>query len=207
MPRKPKPHGNAKYDWAEIEARYVASDITLERLCEIYGCTMSTIGHIASDRRWTEKRAEFREFVANESIVKEKHLQLFDKMQFDAMTERSTDIAAAIVAEKMTTEYKAAKAGARTAIEALELKEFLSSLKLAQEIKYRSLNIAPPKQSLAIEHIKSPAESLVDTLQEAIREYEEISAGLEEQSDDVTEPEEVHYEHGGNGKNGKPPVV
>lgn len=176
MPRKPKPHGNAKYDWAEIEARYVASDITLERLCEIYGCTMSSIGHIASDRNWTQKRTEYREFIASESIEKAKTAVLFDKLQFDAMTERATDLAAALVAEKLTKEYRLFREGQRSEIEALELKEMMSVIKSAQDVKYRALNIPPPVNRIDLREIKAPSEmpEIEQQIADICEDYERI---------------------------------
>ena len=204
-PKRPKHYKTTKYDWVAIEARYVTGNMSLSALAEEVGCGETTIFRLSKREDWIGKRREHASRIAGIAQENKERTAILDKIQFDALSENGADLAAAVVVEKFTREYTEAKAGNRTPIEALELKEFLSSLKLAQEIKYRSLNIAPPKQSLAIEHVKSPAESLADTLQEAIREYEEISAGL---PDDVTEPEEVHYEHGGNGKqNGKPRVI
>ncbi|MEP0814510.1 MAG: hypothetical protein HRF49_07590 [bacterium] len=159
-----KPHGNTRYNWHEIEAYYVASNLSYEQLCEKFGCSMSSLATIAAENKWASKREEFRNKIGSEQIEKAKHAVLFDKMQFDAMTERTTDLAAALVAEKFTVEYKRFKAGERSEIDALELKEMMAVVKTAQEIKYRALNIPPPKQTLAVEQVMSPAQALAEEL-------------------------------------------
>jgi len=178
-----KPHGNTRYNWHEIEAYYVASNLSYDQLCEKFGCSMSSLATIAAENKWPDKRAKFRSEVGTEMLRESKAVSLFDKLQFDSMTERTTDLAVAVVAEKFTDEYKRFKAGQRSEIEALEMKEMMAVVKHAQDIKYRALNVPAPRQSVEItrrESFGDQFDDFVGTMRDELagfaREFDETEA-------------------------------
>ena len=181
----------SRYDWPAIEARYVAGQMTIAALAAEIGCAETHIYRISKRDNWVEKREAYVGMVVEAAKDNKQRAVIFDKMQFDAMTERTTDLATALIAERFTAEYRAFKAGQRSEIEALEIKEMMLVVRTAQEVKYRALNIPPPKQSIAIEDNRPPAEELADMLAEAGAEY-----------DDLVLARAVLVEPGGNG-NGK----
>lgn len=59
-----------RYDWAKIEAEYVAGKESMEAIAARYGIAKSTFFKRAKERNFTQKRSKFREKAEEKSIAR-----------------------------------------------------------------------------------------------------------------------------------------
>lgn len=173
-----------RWDWPSIEARYVTGNMSLAALAKDIGCAETHIRRIFNRDDWKEKRAAYVRRMTEAAQENRQRQAILNKIEFDAVTENVSDNAMGLVGlalDKLLSNFGT--------FDAMEIRELLTVAQKAQELKYRALNVPPPKQSVAIERIESPADALLAELRSLAPEIAAFVPALQSKR-----------ENGGNGK-------
>lgn len=162
-----------------METLYITSLMTYAEIGEKFGISADAVKVRAFRNDWVAKRDAYREKLPPEQLpqkvqdqIKRERESVLTKIRFDVLVENCTDIAVAFIARELQARYKE---GSR-AIDALELKDLMGAVEKAQNVKYRSLGIAPPKQVVEFTRIEAPADVYREQIDDAMDEYEQLTA-------------------------------
>lgn len=144
-----------KYDKQALGTEYITGDLSLRDLSAIHGIRLATLAGYSKAGEWERKRNEYRTALTTARTGLMLDRKLFDKAAFDAMCEQAVDLAVTQLTIQISSNFERQllpKGDARheDALPVMVLDEMIGAIRHAQEIKYRALGIAPPKQR--IEH-------------------------------------------------------
>lgn len=144
-----------KNDWEAIERDYITSNLTYRELARNYKVSESRLNVVGAKRKWKIKRKEYREGVMEETIAERKRTAVYEKAEFDSKTERVCDIAASLIASKLTTLHNESQEARGKELSTETVMEGLVAMKAAQDIKYRVLGVPPPRSLSSIDEEKA----------------------------------------------------
>lgn len=182
---------NKRRNWDEIERRYVEGNETFDAICVAMGIPDRTFAEHAcpkgkgNDEAWVLKRKRFRRKVADKSQALAIKHQSQGKEQFD----EEQDARITSLMRVMGEQYKIALD--QGSVDSYELTLLFKCEKLVQDIKYRALGVAPPKQAIEIAHVQAPSEESKADVMGWIAEFEATAVLSGNGEEEQVELEEV----------------
>ena len=166
--------GKDKYSWKSIEADYVTNNVSLEEIAARYNISAPVVRRKAAKLEWSSKRLQYKDGQLAKAKTVKLDVSVFDKAKFDAMSESVCDLIVAVAYNEFARMVNESRES-RVSIDARDMGEIAKAVKAAQDIKYRALGIAPPKQSIEYTVCPAPIDILNQAVQDAIAELAEFS--------------------------------
>lgn len=155
-----------RVNWAAFEAEYVTSNTSIEELAPKYDVHPANARMESAKREWTAKRQQFRERMLEQANKKKLTETVLEKIHFDMICEQGCDIAVAAILRAIV-DYVNNNGGV---IDSQEMVNMAKAMQAWQDIKYRSLGIAPPKQTIEQITVIAPSNQIEDAVFEAVKE-------------------------------------
>ena len=181
-----------KFDWVAIGADYVSGEESLRQIAEKYEVSFRMVSLVSSRDKWNERRKKQREEISAKVDSKNLKTKVFERAKFDSMTQRSCDVIVAMTAVELTTAWEE-----KRIVPLGDRIKMIAAVRDALDVKYKTLNIGPPKQQIRIENAESFADKFEHSVDEIMKQLEEankagVVIGVQAAQSD--------RESGGNGK-------